>query len=108
MWRAQLPDNEEAGMVNAFEVKTGSGSVVVSAVTPQERTDWINLLNAMIEGTVTNAVFEGTAEAGFVFVVCHSLLPAIPRRARSAAASGHVESARSVHRLAGSCGGVHG
>lgn len=53
-----LPDNEEASMENAFELKSDTGSVVLSCSGPTERTDWVNLLQSMIEGTVTNAVFE--------------------------------------------------
>jgi hypothetical protein len=57
----QLPDNEEHNVTNAFELRvahqTGQGLLVCCA-TPQERLDWMNLINAMVVGTVTNAVFE--------------------------------------------------
>ncbi len=56
-----LPDNEEHNISNAFELRvahqTGQG-LVVCCSTPQERLDWMNLINALVVGTVTNAVFE--------------------------------------------------
>ncbi len=61
----QLPDNEENNIANAFELRvahqTGSG-LVVCCSTPQERLDWVNLVNALVVGTVTNAVFEVSLE----------------------------------------------
>ena len=61
----QLPDNEEAGLVNAFELR-GAGQLnngmVLSCSSPKDRADLVALISQLIEGSVTNPVFDVSLE----------------------------------------------